>query len=219
VLFRSELTRFYEEGRDLHAENAALMNGAALDAVTKEMRAAAKSTSFGALYGIGPRGLVENVFADHGIEITEAEAMRALDKFFLRFHVLAGWRQQRAQLCQARGYVRIGAGRLVFADWEPGRRLSFPQCCNLPVQGICADAMLRAVTLEHRRFTEAGVCGGLIASVHDELLAEVSETDAEAARDILRRAMIDAFVTTFPGAPTRGVAEARIGRTWAETKG
>jgi DNA polymerase I-like protein with 3'-5' exonuclease and polymerase domains len=182
------------------------------------MRQAAKPVSFGSIYGIGPRSLAEDAFANYGIEMTEAEAKRALDAFFQRFATLARWRREHAELCQHRGYVRIGAGRVVEAAWEPGGHLSFPQCCNLPIQGICADAMLRALTLVHRRFAAAGIRGGLVASVHDESLAEVVEADAGAACGILERAMLDAFVQTFPGAPTRGVAAARSGRTWRDVK-
>jgi hypothetical protein len=38
------------------------------------------------------------------------------------------------------------------------------------------------------------------------------------SRVLLQGAMFDAFVTTFPGAPTTGVAEALIGRTWLDGK-
>jgi DNA polymerase-1 len=213
-----ELTRLYVEGRDLHSENAAVIAGVPLAEVTKPMRQAAKATTFGALYGIGPRSLAEDAFANYGIEMTEAEAKQALDAFFLRFATLARWRHDNAQLCQARGYVSIGVGRRVEATWEPGGHLSFPQCCNLPVQGICADAMLRAIALVHARFNAAGIRGGLVATVHDELLAEVVEADADAARNLLQQAMIDAFAETFPGAPTTNVAAAEIGCSWMETK-
>jgi DNA polymerase I-like protein with 3'-5' exonuclease and polymerase domains len=213
------LTVVYEEERDLHRENAALIAGVPLEDVTPAMRQAAKPVSFGSIYGIGPRSLAEDAFASYGVEITEAEAKRSLDAFFQRFATLAGWRQEHYERCQSLGYVRIGAGRVVEAAWEPEGRLSFPQCCNLPVQGICADAMLRALTLVHRRFIAAGIRGGLVASVHDELLVEVVEADAEVARDLLQRAMLDAFAETFPGAPTAGVASARSGRTWGDLRG
>jgi DNA polymerase I-like protein with 3'-5' exonuclease and polymerase domains len=78
--------------------------------------------------------------------------------------------------------------------------------------------MLRAIALVHRHFIGAGIRGGLVASVHDELLAEVHEDDAEPARDILHTAMVDAFEATFPGAPTTNLAEAKIGGTWADLK-
>ena len=89
--------------------------------------------------------------------------------------------------------------------------------CNLPIQGICADALMRAIILVNDRMEEAGIGGGLVAAVHDELLIEVPEGDAERARDILERSMVDAFVDTFPGAQTNGLAVA-IGRTWADVK-
>ena len=43
------LTELYRAGADLHQENAAMMAGVALEAVTKEMRSAAKAVTFGAL--------------------------------------------------------------------------------------------------------------------------------------------------------------------------
>ena len=114
----------------------------------------------------------------------------------------------------------IGAGRIVKAGWEDdiGGRLIFTRCCNLPIQGICADAILRAVFNIHRLLQEGNVRGGLIACVHDELVLEVHEDDAELARDLLEIAMLNAFVETFPGAPTNSVATAQIGRSWAEVK-
>jgi hypothetical protein len=66
--------------------------------------------------------------------------------------------------------------------------------------------MLRAIQLVHRRLR--GPQGGLIACIHDELLIEVAEKDAETVRSILEETMIEAFAKTFPGAPLDGVAQA-----------
>src|SRR5215467_14633464 len=84
---------------------------------------------------------------------------------------------------------------------------------------ICANALLRAITWIYPRLKAAGIRGGLVACVHDELLIEVAEDDAERAQQVLEQTMVDAFTATFPGAPARGVATAKIGRTWAEAKG
>jgi DNA polymerase I-like protein with 3'-5' exonuclease and polymerase domains len=78
--------------------------------------------------------------------------------------------------------------------------------------------MLRAIRLAHAQLLAAKIRGGLIATIHDELLAEVAEADAERARDILQAVMIEAFETTFPGAPSTGVAVGTIGHNWAELK-
>jgi DNA polymerase-1 len=214
-----EMTPLLVAGCDLHRETAAAIAGIAPEQVSSEQRQAAKAVNFGCIYGISPRGLVEYAFASYGIIMSEAEAKQALDAFFRRFAAIDRWRQDNAEVSRAQGFVRIGAGRIVDAAWEPSGRLTFQQCCNLPVQGICADAMLRAIALVHRRFRAANIRGGLVASVHDELLAEVHEDDAERARGLLQQAMTEAFVMTFPGAPTTNVATANIGRSWAEAKG
>jgi hypothetical protein len=210
-----ELNEIYEQGLDLHKEMASQIAGVTLDQVTKDQRTAAKPVSFGAIYGIGPRSLAEDAFDNYDVEMSEAEAKDALEQFFNRFSVLNDWRQENYQRCQAEGLIRIGAGRVAEAAWEPGGRLTFPQCCNIPIQGICADAMLRAIALTHNRLIRARLDATLVATVHDELLLEAR---AEAGRDILHRSMVDAFDLTFPGAPTRGVAEVTIGRSWAELK-
>jgi DNA polymerase I-like protein with 3'-5' exonuclease and polymerase domains len=211
------LTGLYRSGADLHQENAATIAGVLLSEVTKEQRSAAKAVTFGALYGVGAKTLAINAFKDFGVEMSVTDAQAALNAFFRRFRRLDAWRREHADRCQARGYIEIGCGRVVEAAWEP-YGLSFPQCCNLPIQGICADAMLRAITIVHQRYLAAGICGGLVATVHDELLVEVVAADAEQARDILQQAMVEAFEVTFPGAPTNGVAAATVGHTWADLK-
>jgi len=80
------------------------------------------------------------------------------------------------------------------------------------------DPEIAEVGLVHDRLIDAGIRGGLVATVHDELLVECHADDAEQARDILQDAMIEAFAVTFPGAPLNGVAEAKIGTTWADAK-
>jgi DNA polymerase-1 len=212
------LTQLYADGRDLHTENAALIAGVALNDVTKEQRQGAKAVSFGALYGMQAPGLVEYAFDAYGVYLTIHDAELALTRFFNTYPQLDRWRWNNWHECQRRQRADIGAGRVVEAAWEIGGHLRFTQCCNLPIQGICADAMLRALRLVNTRLLAAGIAGGLVASVHDELLLEVREGDAEAAREILQQAMIDAFATTFPGAPLTNVAAAAIGCTWAALK-
>jgi DNA polymerase I-like protein with 3'-5' exonuclease and polymerase domains len=75
---------------------------------------------------------------------------------------------------------------------------------------------LRALPLVHRRLS--GISAGLCATVHDELLVEAAESDADNARRILEETMIEAFELTFPGAPTAGVVKVNVGKNWAEAK-
>lgn len=211
------LTNIYERGLDLHAEMAAAIAGVPIEQISKKQRQSAKSVSFGAIYGIGPRSLAENAFVNFDVEMSVEEARAALDVFFSRFAVLDRWRRENFDICTAAQQVRIGCGRVVEWAWEP-YPLSFPQCSNLPVQGICADAMLRAIIITHARLKKAKLRAELIATVHDELVLEAPEAEAEEAKSILRQAMLDAFTATFPGAPTTNVVAVAIGESWAEAK-
>jgi DNA polymerase I-like protein with 3'-5' exonuclease and polymerase domains len=207
------------ENRDLHREVAASILGIPVDQVSPEQRQLAKAIVFGAIYGAGPRRISQTVYADFGVLWSEEDARAALDIFFTTYAPRGYvWRSRHADLCKQQGILRIGCGRVVEAAWEPSGRISFPQACNLPIQGIAADCMLRAIKLAHNSLTRARVRGGLIATVHDELLAEVAEADADLTRELMQQAMIDAFETTFPGAPSNGVAKAFIGQSWADLK-
>jgi DNA polymerase-1 len=218
-----DLTRVYAEGRDLHKETGAQFAGVPVEDVSAEQRQYAKPCNYGAVYGIQAPTLVVNAFVDYGIRMSVADAQRVLDRFFAMFPGVDRWRWEHYRRCKRQGYVEIGAGRIVRREWEAPnawgeRKLRFTQCCNLPISGICADAMLRAIVLVHSRLKQARVRGGLIATIHDELLLEVLEDDAEKARGILEEAMLDAFTETLPGAPTVKLMKAKIGKTWEEAK-
>ena len=75
--------------------------------------------------------------------------------------------------------------------------------------------MLALAYVDDRLF-DAGVVGGPVAWLHDEIVLEVRADQAERAAEILKQAMIDAFVETFPDAPIDGLVEPHIGMSWAE---
>jgi DNA polymerase I-like protein with 3'-5' exonuclease and polymerase domains len=219
--FISGEPRFYElfaRARDLHRETAARIARVAYDQVTDEQRKRAKAISFGALYGMQAPSLAEYAFDSFGVTMTALEAQQQLDRLALAYPKLHQWKRAHYQLCQRRGYVEIGCGRVVKAEWEAKKSIWFALCCNLPIQGICADAMMRAIQLVHKRLREARLDAFLVATVHDELLIEARERDAQAAAEILQSAMMDAFVMTFPGFPTVNLIEVQTGTSWAELK-
>jgi DNA polymerase-1 len=162
--------------------------------------------------------LKQNVYADFGIVLSTEQAQNALDQFASAYHRAWEGRERFAKVCHQRGYIAIPtSGRLVRREWQWSGRLTRRRCYNTPVQGSCADALLRAMALMDTRLIEWQIHGGLVATVHDELILEVPEDDAAIARALLEDVMTKAFAMTFLGAPTKGVAGA-IGRNWAEAK-
>jgi DNA polymerase I-like protein with 3'-5' exonuclease and polymerase domains len=209
------LTRVYAEGRDLHSETAAAIARVPPQLVTSEQRQAAKPVNYGAIYGIGPVTLAEDAFDNYGIEMTELEAKGALERFFETYRGYNDRRWHHWKRVKLNNRVMVpGSGRTVEGAWEPEGRIRFPQACNIPIQGVSADAMLRAIALMGRRLP-----GAMVACLHDEILIEVSEVECDRAKAALEETMVEAFVMTFPGAPTNGVAKAGVGRNWLEAKG
>jgi DNA polymerase-1 len=213
-----EMNGVYANGGDLHYETAATISSLPVEQISGDLRSRAKAVNFGSIYGIGPRGLVEYAYDNFGVIIDEHEAAEFLAAFFRRFWKVAQWRDRQIEWCLPRGEIRVASGRSVRAEWERTRHISRQQCLNIPVQGIAADCMLLAIRYYYALLQRHRIRGGMIATVHDEILAEVVAADAEAARELLQQAMVQAFTTTFPGAPTVNVVDARIGNSWGDFK-
>jgi DNA polymerase I-like protein with 3'-5' exonuclease and polymerase domains len=78
--------------------------------------------------------------------------------------------------------------------------------------------MLALAYVDERLF-DAGIDGGLVAWLHDEIVLEVREDQAQRAAEILEQSMIDGFAETFPGAPVNSLVEPHSGMSWGEAKG
>jgi hypothetical protein len=66
---------------------------------------------------------------------------------------------------------------------------------------------------------EAGIAGGPVAWLHDEIVLEVRDDQAALAARPLRQAMTGKFVATFSNAPTRYlIKQVKIGQSLAEAK-
>jgi DNA polymerase I-like protein with 3'-5' exonuclease and polymerase domains len=200
----AELTRAYEQGLDVHVLTAAAIADIESEEVSKEQRTAAKPINFGSIYGMSAKGLRAAAWSGYGIELSEAEARLALDRFFAKYPGLRRWMWEHSEKCKRDRRIVIGAGRVVENAWEGKWGLGYPQMCNLPVQGICADCMMWAIAEIHRRSP-----GILVAMIHDELLAEVPEDSANESVVLLRECMTAAFAETFPGAPLLGIVDCK----------
>ena len=208
---------------DLHRLTAARMAGKAVTDITPEERKSAKPVNFGAIYGMGAAGLVGSAWANFDTAIDLAEAQAWLRAFSDSYYGFAQWRRDNYDLCVQNQRIVIGRdaaqgiGRVFPFDRlsaEERARGCYTRCCNLPIQGRCADASMLALAYVDDRLFEAGIDGGPVAWLHDEIVLEVREDQAEQAAEILKQAMIDGFAETFPGAPTNGLVEPHVATSW-----
>ncbi len=192
---------------DIHRYVAAKVYGIDEASVTPRQRNAAKAVNFGVIYGQTAFGLSQQL----GIE--RSEAQRFIDDYFARFFQVKGYVAQVVEAATATGYATTMAGRRravpQLASGNRNERLHGQRIAlNTTIQGSAADLIKQAM-LRCRGLLPAG--SRLILQIHDELLVEADEANAEAAAQALTTAMTGAWVLDVPL-----LAQARIGRTWLE---
>jgi DNA polymerase I-like protein with 3'-5' exonuclease and polymerase domains len=174
---------------------------------------------------MGPNGLIAAAWDEYDIVIGEVEARQWLEAFEQSYPDFMRWRRMHAAQCERQGRIVIGkdadkgVGRFYPLSRLPEDKNVYTRACNLPVQGICADCSMLALTAIDQLLFEHGIDGGPVAWLHDEFILEVKTADAERAAKLLEQAMTEAFAATFPGAPLGGLVETRIGPDWAAIKG
>jgi DNA polymerase-1 len=115
---------------------------------------------------------------------------------------LFGRRRLVPELTSRNGQVRAAAERVAV---------------NLPIQGTAADILKRAMIDLHAvlvKRREAGSRTRMILTVHDELLFETAENEAEETADLVRTGMEGAATLSVPL-----VVEVGIGANWKVAKG
>ena len=211
-----KLLRVFEEGGDVHTAVAAQVFHVAPESVDYEMRRRAKVINFGILYGMGVNALRANL----GEDISREEAARFLSDYFKSFAGLALW-IERTKLDAARnGFTETLFGRRrYFSGFNsplPNLRAQAERMAvNAPIQGTQADiiklAMVKAEGLiEKNVWSEKAK---LVLQVHDELVYEVSEKDAEK----IARELCKIMESVVPESALNGVpivAEISTGKNW-----
>ena len=82
------------------------------------------------------------------------------------------------------------------------------QAMNTPVQGSAADLIKKAMIDLHRELRKRRLTSRLILQIHDELLLEVPEEEAETARALVKEIMEGALRSTSRWWRTPGSARA-----------
>jgi DNA polymerase-1 len=201
----------YKRGEDLHRLTASVVLGKPLEAVTKDDRQLAKAVNFGLLYGQNAKGLVRYAKTSYGVELSEDQARAIRQKFFATYGHLRQWHGLSHQQAE-RGVEEVrtitGRRRLIpstASAWE-----CFTALVNTPVQGGSADGIKQALVDLAAKLPEGA---RIISTVHDEIIVECDEAQAESIRDVLASAMREAMAALFPQVPIE--AEAGVCRNWA----
>jgi len=181
----------FKEGVDLHSLTASQMFGIPIDQVTKEKRFQAKSINFGLMYGRGARSLAAQ------LGLSEEAAQRLLRKYLTTYRRVKDWLDEAGRKAAKRGYSLTAMGRRRgYRDLnpeEPGydrqRAYVERQGKNMPIQGTSADIMKLAMVYVYDQIKAQGLNAAPVHTVHDELVIEVEESQAEQMAKILKEEM------------------------------
>ena len=172
----------YREGKDLHGMTARSITGR--EEVSEGERKLAKAVNFGLLYGQGAEGLQSYARNSYGVEMSLSQAERYRKRFFEAYPSVRTWHRKEGN--------SFHAGDKTARSLRGRRRRvgRFTEKINHPVQGTAADGMKMALALLCGRRDE---CPGAvpILAVHDEIVVECDEEDAEKVEAWLKKAMVD----------------------------
>lgn len=202
----------FRSGEDFHAVTASHVFGVPLNEVTSSMRWAAKAVNFGIVYGISAFSLSQ----DLGVSAEEAKAY--MDAYFARFPGVKRYMEDVVKKSRETGYAETIFRRRrtlpeITASKYATRSFGERVALNMPIQGTAADIIKLAMVKVFKRLKEEGLSSRLIMQVHDELIVECPENEAERVKSLLTQEMEGVCALTVPL-----IAEAHSGKNWLETK-
>lgn len=204
------MQKAFKSGEDIHAVTASQVFGLPLSEVTPAQRSSAKAVNFGIVYGISAFSLAQD------IKVSPAEARAYIDAYMQKYHGVREYMDRVIAEAKERGYVETLFGRrrpvpeLKASNFNT-RSFGERVARNMPIQGTAADIIKLAMVNVRRRLRAEGLEARLILQVHDELIAECPEREAERVAALLEEEMERAVTLSVPL-----TAEAHSGHSWAE---
>ena len=200
----------FNSGVDIHTVTASQVFGLPQDEVPPELRRAAKAVNFGIVYGISAYSLSED------IHVTVAQAKEYMEKYFEHYAGVRSYMDRVVEQGREDGFVSTLYGR---RRWLPelksssfntrsfGERVAL----NMPIQGTAADIIKLAMIKVDARLRAEGLEARLVLQVHDELIVECPEGEAEQVKALLQEEMEGVAALAVPLK-----ADANAGKTWAQ---
>ena len=207
-----QLIRAYREAEDIHRLTASQVFHTPYDEVTPQQRSNAKAVNFGIVYGISSFGLGQD------LNISRKEAEEYINRYFETYPKIKQYLDSLVDEAKTKGYVTTLFGRRRpvpeiassnFMQRSFGERIAM----NSPVQGTAADIMKIAMIRVDARLKKDGSNAKIVLQVHDELLIETPENEADYVKKILQEEMEAAADISVPLE-----VSVSTGTDWYETK-
>jgi DNA polymerase I len=203
------LKEIFRRGEDVHTATAEAILGGKTDPGT---RSKAKMVNYGIVYGLSAFGLADR------LQISREEAQEFIDRYLERFPQVKRFIEETIERAREEGHVATLFGRIrrvpeLRSRQRQTRLLGERLAVNMVIQGTAADIIKMAMVRCRDELRAAGLRTRLVLQIHDELLFEGPAEEVDAASEIVRREMADAFAMDPPLDVDLGVGE-----NWLEAK-
>ncbi|WP_300530705.1 DNA polymerase I [Maricaulis sp.] len=208
------LKQAFRDGVDIHAMTASEVFDTPIEGMDPMVRRKAKAINFGVIYGISAFGLANQ------IDVSREEAKNFIEAYFEKFPGIRAYMDAMKQQVADTGYVETIFGRRAhfpsIKDKNPNMRMfAERQAINAPIQGSAADVIRRAMIRMPDAIAKANLDARMLLQVHDELVFEVPEAQADQlialTQDVMMNACRPALELSVPL-----VVDAKAGATWGE---
>jgi len=200
----------FRMGEDIHTRTASEVMGIPLSDVTPEIRRSAKAINFGIIYGISGFGLAKQL----GCSPSEASAY--IKNYLLKFQELEKFMTGLKEEARKYGYVKTYFGRKCVIQGindKNGAKRQFAerQAINAPLQGTAADIVKIAMIEVDKMIRSGDMKAKLLLQVHDELVLETQESNAEQVSEQLKVVMRNVAQFSIPL-----LIEAKWAKNWSD---
>ncbi len=186
-----QLKEAFRKGQDIHAMTASEMFGVPIEGMDPMVRRRAKAINFGIVYGISAFGL------SNQLGIPQDEAGAYIRTYFERFPGIRDYMDKTRAFVREHAYVTTLFGRRInipdIRSKQMGmRQFSERAAINAPIQGAAADIIRRAMIRMPAALKAEGLEARMLLQVHDELVFEAPEAEADALCSLAARVMSQA---------------------------
>lgn len=194
------LIESFVNGDDLHKKTAAMILAKPIEEVSDDERKIAKIANFGLIYGMSAASLSRKVRTRYGLNMSLEEAIMFRNQYFRTYSGVLGFQDKMLKS------NKIGtAGGRSWTNLQAGSIKRY----NYPIQGTAAEGLKEALAILLPRIKENWL---VVNVVHDEIVLEVPEKEADSAVKILQESMIEGMRRLIADVPIE--ADVKISDHW-----
>ena len=182
------LVKAFRHGTDVHAATAALIFNVPVENVVPDMRRIAKVINFGVMYGMSAFRLANQ------LRISRTEAAEFITRYFTTYSGVSAFMETLKESAAEKGFVETLMGRrryirAINSKNQTQRAAAERIAVNTPIQGSAADIVKTAMLRVDRALKQQQLKARLLLQVHDELILEAPDAEADTVKALLKQEM------------------------------